>query len=171
MDSKIVDDGTNYVSTDLLDPNSNSYSWWIIFIVIIFVVIIIIIIIAISSSSSSASVNINGRTRVQISNVTSGNDTLERGGNVAYFATPAPAPGNTPTLTLTIPSSPLNISGTSIQIRNMSTDDRGFIRIEPGAGVTIEPNTPGQIENNVGPFPAQQAILFAIGLNRFVRMQ
>ena len=172
-----MDNATTYVATDVENSNnsnnSNSYSYiWIIVFVVIFIIIIIVIIIAATSmNGSNISVNGNRRTRIQVSNATSGTDTLESGGNINYFATPAPAVGTTSSLQLTIPASPLNIAGTTIQVRNLSTTSNSFISLVPGTGVTIEPRTDSGIELGVGPFPSQVAVLSAIGLNRFVRMQ
>ncbi len=166
-----MENDTTYVTTDPLGGSNNNYIWIILFVVVFIIVIIIIIAIASSNGSTAAAVNGNRRTRIQVSNATSGTDTLERGGNINYFATPAPAVGNTPSLKVTVPASPLNIAGTTIQLRNLSTNPNSFFTIVPGTGVTIEPRTQVGLEFIVGPFPAQLAILSAIGLNRFVRMQ
>lgn len=169
--SLITDEnGISYVTAN---KSGVSASWIGIIIVVIIFIIIIIIIIAVSANNSPNGTNGTAarRSRVQISNATSGTDTLETGGNIHYFATPGPSTGNTASLRLNIPASPLNIQGTQIEIRNLSISPNAFILLVPAAGVTIEPKTATGLELGVGPFPSPVAILFAIGLNRYVRMQ
>lgn len=167
MESYETSNGEN-----ILGVNTSSNSWIIFLVVIIIIVIIIIIIIAVASNGSKSSGGSGfRRPRIQKSNITTGTDTLESGGDIVYFATPADASGGVAALKLLIPASPLNIAGTTIEIRNMSISPNGFIGLQPGTGVTIEPVTMTGTELGVGPFPAPVGILFATELNRFVRMQ